>query len=83
MNAVQTAPVRVETHGRVPEGMGELEAAKAGSLLRLATEPVLSARVMLAVCADPKVCSSWAGHARAGAVTLAQSVPVPEAGLAI
>ena len=55
MNAVQTVPVRVETHGRVPEGMRELAAAKAGSLLRFAPEPVLSARVTLTVSADPAV----------------------------
>jgi ribosome-associated translation inhibitor RaiA len=53
MNAVQTVPVQVETRGRVPEGMRELAAAKAGSLLRFAPEPVLSARVTLAVSADP------------------------------
>jgi ribosome-associated translation inhibitor RaiA len=55
MNAVQTVPVQVETHGRVPEGMRELAAAKASSLLRFASEPVLSARVTLAVSADPAV----------------------------
>lgn len=55
MNAVQTVPVRVETHGRVPEEMRELAAAKAGSLLRFAPEPVLSARVTLTVSADPAV----------------------------
>jgi ribosome-associated translation inhibitor RaiA len=55
MNAVQTMPVQVEAHGRVPEGMRELAAAKAGSLLRFASEPVLSARVTLAVSADPAV----------------------------
>jgi ribosome-associated translation inhibitor RaiA len=55
MNAVQTVPAQVEMHGRVPEGMRELAAAKAGSLLRFASEPVLSARVTLAVSADPAV----------------------------
>ena len=35
--------------------MRELAAAKAGSLLRFASEPVLSARVTLAVSADPAV----------------------------
>ncbi len=48
MNAVQTVPVHVETHGRVPKGMRELAVAKVGSLLRFASEPVLSARVTLA-----------------------------------
>jgi len=55
MDAVQTVPVQVEMHGRVPEGMRELAAAKVGSLLRFASEPVLSARVTLAVSADPAV----------------------------
>jgi len=55
MNAVQTVPVQVEMHGRVPKRMRELAAAKAGSLLRFASEPVLSARVTLAVSADPAV----------------------------
>ncbi len=55
MNAVQAMPVQVEVHGQVPDGMRELAAAKAGSLLRFAAEPVLSARVTLAVSADPAV----------------------------
>ena len=57
MNAVQamSVHVQVEAHGRVPDGMRELAAAKAGSLLRFASEPVLSARVTLAVSADPAV----------------------------
>jgi ribosome-associated translation inhibitor RaiA len=55
MNAVQTVQVQVEAHGRVPEGMRELAAAKVGSLLRFASVPVLSARVTLGVSADPAV----------------------------
>ena len=55
MNAVQTMSPQVEDHGRVPGGMRELAAAKVASLLRLASEPVLSARVTLAVSADPAV----------------------------
>ena len=55
MNAVQTMSVQVEAHGRVPEGMRELAAAKTGSMLRFASEPVLQARVALAVSADPAV----------------------------
>jgi ribosome-associated translation inhibitor RaiA len=55
MNAVQTIPVQVEAHGRVPDGMRELAAAKAASQFRFASEPVLSARVTLAVSADPAV----------------------------
>jgi ribosome-associated translation inhibitor RaiA len=55
MNAVPTIPVQIEAHGRVPDGMRELAAAKVGSLLKLASEPVLWARVTLAVSADPAV----------------------------
>ena len=55
MNAVQAMPVQVEAHGQVPDGMRELAAAKAGSLLRFASEPVLSARVTLTISADPAV----------------------------
>jgi hypothetical protein len=55
MNATQTAPVRVETHGSVPEGSSELAAVKVGSELQIAAEPVLSARVTLTVAADPAV----------------------------
>ena len=55
MNAVQAVHVQVETHGRVPDGMRELADAKVGSLLRFASEPVLSARVTLAVAPDPAV----------------------------
>jgi ribosome-associated translation inhibitor RaiA len=47
--------VRVETHGRVPDGSADLAEAKVGPLLRAAAEPVLSARVTLAVAADPAV----------------------------
>jgi len=46
---------RVETHGRVPDGMRELADAKVGSLLRFASEPVLSARVTLTVAPDSAV----------------------------
>jgi ribosome-associated translation inhibitor RaiA len=56
MTAVTTA-VRIETHGKVPEGTPELAAAKVGSLLRIAAEPVLSAHVTLTVAADPAVAS--------------------------
>jgi ribosome-associated translation inhibitor RaiA len=55
MMAVGAAEVRVETHGRVPEGSAGLAVAKVGSLLRAAAEPVLSARVTVAVSADPAV----------------------------
>ena len=53
MKATETAAVRVETHGRVPNGSADLAAAKVGSLLMAVAEPVLSARVTLAVAADP------------------------------
>jgi ribosome-associated translation inhibitor RaiA len=53
---VACAPgVRVETRGRVPEGSADLAAAKVSSLLQIAAEPVLSARVTVAVSADPAV----------------------------
>jgi ribosome-associated translation inhibitor RaiA len=55
MKSTETAPVRVEVHGRVPDGSRELAAAKVGQVLRLAAEPVLAARVMLAVAADRAV----------------------------
>ena len=55
MKTTETAQVRVELHGRVPDGSRELAAAKVGSVLRLAAEPVLAARVMLAVAADRAV----------------------------
>jgi ribosome-associated translation inhibitor RaiA len=55
MNAVQTVTVQVGAQGRVPAEMRELAAVKAGSLLRFASKPVLSARVTLAVSADPAV----------------------------
>jgi hypothetical protein len=53
--AAETAAVRVETHGRVPRGSADLAAAMVGSLLRVAAEPGLSARVTVAVAADPAV----------------------------
>ena len=55
MKATDTAAVRVETHGKVPNGSADLAAAKVSSLLLVAAEPVLSARVTLAVAADPAV----------------------------
>lgn len=44
MKATGTTAVRVDEHGRIPEGAAELAAAKVGSLLRSAAEPVVSAR---------------------------------------
>jgi ribosome-associated translation inhibitor RaiA len=52
-----TAAVRIQTHGKVPDGAHELAAAKVGALLRIAAEPVLSAQVTLTVAADPAVAS--------------------------
>ena len=55
MKATEAAAVRVETHGRVPNGSADLASAKVSSLLLAVAEPILSARVMLAVVADPAV----------------------------
>ena len=55
MTTANTTTVRTETHGRVPEGMPELAAAKVSSLFRIAAEPVLMAHVTLTVAADPAV----------------------------
>jgi len=75
MMAAQTAQVRVETHGRVPDGSAELAQARVGPLLRAPSEPVLSARVTLAVAGDPlrvrlgRAARNWA--ARCGTVPAA------------
>ena len=55
MQDTQPVQVQIETQGAVPEGMPELAIAKVDSLLRLATEPVLYARVTLTMAADPAV----------------------------
>ncbi len=55
MKAARATQVRVETHGRVPAGSADLTAAKLGPLLRVAAEPVLSARATVVVSADPAV----------------------------
>jgi ribosome-associated translation inhibitor RaiA len=47
--------VRTGCRGGVPEGAGELAATKVRSLLQHVAEPVLSARVMLTMSADPAV----------------------------
>ena len=52
MKATEAAAVRVETHGKVPNRSADLAAAKVSSLLVAVAEPVLSARVTLAVAAD-------------------------------
>ena len=63
MNAVQAIPVQVEAHDQIPDGMRELAAEKVSSLLRFASEPVLSARVTLAVS---RTLPSAAARGRAG-----------------
>ena len=55
MQGTQPVQVQIETQGAVPEGMPELAIAKVDSVLRLATEPVLHARVTLTMAADPAV----------------------------
>ena len=55
MKATEAVQVRTETHGRVPQGIRELAAAKISSLFRTAAEPVLTAHVTLTVAADPAV----------------------------
>ena len=55
MQDTQPVQVQIETQGAVPEGMPELAIAKVRSLLRLAAEPVLFARVTLTMAADPAV----------------------------
>jgi ribosome-associated translation inhibitor RaiA len=58
------APVRVQSHASVPSGMEQLAAEKVRTLLlRLAPEPVLSARVTLGVAADPAVGQAASAHA--------------------
>ena len=55
MQGTQPMQVQIGTQGAVPEGMAELAIAKVDSVLRLATEPVLYARVTLIMAADPAV----------------------------
>jgi ribosome-associated translation inhibitor RaiA len=55
MTAAESTAVRIKSYGRVPEGAADLARVKVGSLLRVTAEPVLSARVTLAVAADPAV----------------------------
>jgi len=47
--------VQTETRGAVPEGAVDLAVHRVRSLLRAASEPVLFARVKLAMNADPAV----------------------------
>jgi ribosome-associated translation inhibitor RaiA len=55
MTAAETAQIRVETHGEVPQWAVGLARAKVESVLRIAAEPILSARVTLAMAPDPAV----------------------------
>lgn len=51
----QTLQVQTEAHGAVPALAAEVAVRKVRSLLRLASEPVLFARVKLTMAADPAV----------------------------
>ncbi len=55
MTTTQTAQLRVETHGEVPPWAVGVARAKVGSAISAAAEPILSARVMLAMAPDPAV----------------------------
>ena len=55
MTTAQTAQLRVETHGEVPPWAIGVAKEKVMSALSTAAEPILSARVMLAVSPDPAV----------------------------
>lgn len=55
MPVAETAQIRVETHGKVPPWAVGLATGKVRSVIRIAAEPVLSVRVMLAVAPDPAV----------------------------
>ncbi len=55
MTSTQATPVIVHTTGPVPEGMRKLANVKVSSVIRRVREPVLSARVMLTMAADPAV----------------------------
>jgi hypothetical protein len=53
MADTQMVQVQTETRGAVPEGAASLAVHRVGSLLRVAPEPVLFARVKLIMSADP------------------------------
>jgi hypothetical protein len=55
MADAQTVQVQTETRGVVPEDAVSLAVHRVGSLLRVASEPVLFARVKLTMAADPAV----------------------------
>ncbi len=55
MEAAQRLHVQTEARGAIPASAVELAVRKVHSLLRLAPEPVLFARVTLTMAADPAV----------------------------
>ena len=55
MANAQMVQVQTETRGAVPEGAASFAAERVSSLLQVASEPVLFARVKLTMAADPAV----------------------------
>jgi hypothetical protein len=55
MTTAQTAQLRIETHGEVPPWAIGVAKEKVMSALSTAAEPVLSARMMLAMAPDPAI----------------------------
>lgn len=53
MASTPTVQVQAETRGAVPEGAASFAVQRVSSLLRVASEPVLFARVKLTMAADP------------------------------
>jgi ribosome-associated translation inhibitor RaiA len=62
MTVIEAIPVRIGTHGAVPEGAQEIAVAKVRSVLQHVRRPVLAARVTLAMSADPAVACPAAAH---------------------
>jgi ribosome-associated translation inhibitor RaiA len=62
MTTSQAVAVRTGSHGRVPEGAGELAVTKVRSVLGHVSKPVLSARVTLTMSANPAAASPAAAH---------------------
>ena len=63
MNTNEAVPVRTGSRGEVPEGAEELAVSRIRSALRHVAKPVLSARITLAMSADPAVAFPAAAHA--------------------
>ncbi len=60
MADTQTVQVQTHTHGAVPEEAMDLAVLRVRSVLRLAHEPVLFARVKLTMAAHPRWnCPRW------------------------